>query len=265
MTKKKKAVVFDLDETIGNFIQLGIFWDAYKQYFPDATQDDFFKILDTFYDYFRPNIMTIFTYLKHKKQQNKNLLVMIYTNNQGPKSWTEMIKNYIEHKINFKLFDQVIGAFKVNGRHVEICRTTHDKTVADFLNCTHLPPNTQICFLDDQMHERMEHERVYYINLKPYTFSMPFDEMIRKYLSSPNARKVENVYKFKRSMKFIMSRYNYTPFIKESKEMELDKIITKKVMIHLQKFLKHKQTKHKNNKPLLNQPKGKHYKTKRNK
>ena len=35
---------------------------------------------------------------------------MIYTNNQGPKIWANMIKNYFDAKINYRLFDNIIGA-----------------------------------------------------------------------------------------------------------------------------------------------------------
>ena len=48
--------------------------------------------------------------------KNKWLKVMIYTNNNGPKSWTYDIKHYIEKKLNYKLFDKIITAWKVNGK-----------------------------------------------------------------------------------------------------------------------------------------------------
>ena len=93
---RKYAVVFDLDETIGNFVQLGIFWDGLKHYFNKEVDIKlFFLLLDTFNNYLRPNIITIFKYLKRKKKLNKNIKVLIYTNNQGPREWTEMIKKYI--------------------------------------------------------------------------------------------------------------------------------------------------------------------------
>ena len=40
--------------------------------------------------------------------------VIIYTNNIGPKSWVFNIKKYIENKIQGKLFDKIIPAWKVN-------------------------------------------------------------------------------------------------------------------------------------------------------
>ena len=33
MLKVKKVVVFDLDETLGHFVELGMFWDALNDYY----------------------------------------------------------------------------------------------------------------------------------------------------------------------------------------------------------------------------------------
>jgi len=71
---------------------------------------------------------------------------MIYTNNQGPKSWAEGIKNYFDDKINYKLFDQIIAAFKIGENRVELCRTSNEKSVSDFLKCTKLPSNVRNMF-----------------------------------------------------------------------------------------------------------------------
>ena len=56
---------------------------------------------------------------------------MIYTNNNGPKSWTYDIKHYIEKKLNYKLFDKIITAWKVNGKIYEKCRSGHEKSYKD--------------------------------------------------------------------------------------------------------------------------------------
>ena len=122
----KKAVIFDLDETIGYFTELGLLWDCLQIYFKNKlNQGDFNQLCDLYHFYFRPDIFTTFHLLKYFK---KRLYVLIYTNNNGPKSWTLLIKNYSEHKIKFKLFDQVICAYKVDGQQVEKNRTTYNKT-----------------------------------------------------------------------------------------------------------------------------------------
>jgi hypothetical protein len=93
---------------------------------------------------------------------------MIYTNNTGPKEWARNIINYFEKKINYKLIDQIIAAFKINGKQIEMCRTTHDKTHKDLIRCTKIPDNAEICYLDDVYYPEMSHKNVYYINIKPY-------------------------------------------------------------------------------------------------
>ena len=84
---------------------------------------------------------------------------MIFTNNNGPNNWVTLIKEYIHKKLKYNLFDQIIRAFKVNGKQIELCRTSHNKSHKDFINCTNLPENTEICFIDDVLHKKMEHEK----------------------------------------------------------------------------------------------------------
>ena len=67
-------------------------------------------------------------------------------------------------KINSKLFEQIIAAFKINGKIVEINRTTHEKCIDDFFRCTKLSCDIEICFIDDLHHPKMIHDNVYYIH-----------------------------------------------------------------------------------------------------
>ena len=69
-----KIVVFDLDETLGYFTELGIFWDSLVHYMkikqkPELNQTDFNAILDLSPEFLRPNIINILNYLKTKKEQ----------------------------------------------------------------------------------------------------------------------------------------------------------------------------------------------------
>lgn len=91
-----------------------------------------------------------------------------------------MIQNYFHYKLKYQLFDKIIGAFKVNGEIIEVCRTSHGKSMKDLINCTKLPSNSQICFIDDQNHSEMHNENVLYINLKPYTYNINFVTMASK-------------------------------------------------------------------------------------
>ena len=115
-----KVVVFDLDETLGQFIELGMFCDAIEHYNKRKLDfDEFYQIVEIFPEFIRPNILKILLYLKSKKQRGQCNKILIYTNNQGPKEWAENIKKYFEKKLDYKLFDQVIAAYKVNGKIIE--------------------------------------------------------------------------------------------------------------------------------------------------
>ena len=189
----KKIVVFDLDETLGYFVEFGIFWDLLYSFMkenssnkeePTMSQDQFNKILDLYPEFIRPDILSILEYLKHKQITRRCQDIMIYTNNQAPQSWVHYIKNYFHNKLHYKLFNRVISAFKVNGKRVELCRTSHDKTITDFIRCSKLPKNTEICYLDDVYYPNMNNSNVYYIKVKPYTHDLSFDEMILRFINS---------------------------------------------------------------------------------
>jgi len=244
-----KIVVFDLDETLGYFVELGIFWDCLDYFLKEKTkntiilkQDYFNDILDLFPEFIRPNIVSILFYLKNKKQQRHCHKLMIYTNNQGPLEWAKFIKKYFEKRINYNLFNQIIAAFKVNGKHVELCRTTQDKSHRDLVKCSQILPDTQICFLDDNYFPEMTHENVYYINVKPYVHDLPFEEMLSRFERSEIGRKILSTTDLKSNFTTIMmnhfKRYAYDYIKKNEDEYEVDKIITKKIMIHLQTFFK---------------------------
>lgn len=232
-----KIVVFDLDETLGCFVELFIFISALEtELNKKLSNEDFYKLMDLFPEFLRPKILTILEYLKQKKEKNNKIRVMIYTNNQGPTSWVIQIKNYFENKLNYKLFDKVISAFKVKGKQVEMCRTTHNKTLTDFLRCTQMPKDTKICFLDDQYHEEMESENVYYINVKPYYYNMEFKEMAERYYDNNKVDKPRE--KFVSDIVNNMNFTNFRPIKKDEIEQKIDVIVGKKIISHLNVFFK---------------------------
>ncbi len=237
-----KVVVFDLDETLGYFLELSLFCDCLKLYKNNKflTQDEFNQLIELYPEFVRPNILPILTYLKHKTEKGECDAVMIYTNNNGPKEWAQHIKSYFESKIDFPLFAQIIAAFKVQGKHIELCRTTYDKTVSDFIRCTKLPKETQICFLDDVYYPKMKYDNVYYIKVKPYIHDLTFDEMTRRFISSSFGKKMvgNNPEQFVDFMNKNMEEFEYAYVEKTKEEADIDKIITKQMMIYLQDFFK---------------------------
>ena len=237
---KDKIVVFDLDETLGNFIELGIFWDALENFHGHKLPDQhFFDIVDMFPEFLRPNILTILKFLLDKKRNGKCNSLMIYTNNQGPKSWARMISSYFDAKLGESTFDRIISAFKVRGKVVEIGRTSHQKSVEDFFRCTKIQPNAQICFLDDQYHPLMEHENVFYINVKPYVYNIPFRDMAEKYYDNYDKKGLlESKEEFVSTIEKFMNRYNYRCVPKDDIEQDVDVIVSKKILLHLEEFFK---------------------------
>ena len=244
-----KIVVFDLDETLGYFVEFGMFWDTLKNYYknlnpdlhlnPVFDQHLFNKLLDLYPEFIRPNILNILKYLKRKKQDKHCHKLMIYTHNQGPPEWAQQIKGYFEDKMNASLFDQIIGAFKVNGKQVELSRTTHMKTHKDFISCTKIPETTQKCFIDDVFHPGMSNDNIYYIHIKPYTYDLTFDTIVDRFVGSGLLR-VDSPTFMKEAIINGMKRYAYTYVEKTQLEHEIDAMLSKKILHHLHTFFNRK-------------------------
>jgi len=239
-----KIVVFDLDETLGYFVEFAVFWDCLNLYLfknnrSELQQSDFINILDLYPEFLRPSIMNILDYLKNKKQTQCCERIMIYTNNQGHQNWTNNIVTYFETKMKYKLFDKVISAFKINGKRIEICRTTNNKTYDDFVRCTMLPKNAEICYLDDNFYPEMMHKNVYYINIKPYIHDLPFNDLYDRFLES-NIGKILVVKgerePFKNFMEVNIKLYNFHTVKKEEDDYKIDIILSKRILFHLHDF-----------------------------
>lgn len=246
-----KIVVFDLDETLGYFTEFSIFWESLDKYLKNnykyiLSQNDFDAILDLFPEFLRPNIINILTYLKEKKQSTCCHKMMIYTNNTGPKTWSNHIISYFENKIHYKLIDQVISAFKINGKTIEICRTTHNKTHKDLIRCTKIPETAEICFLDDTFYPDMANDNIYYINVKPYYYDLEFHYMITQFKESNIGIKLLKNNcddEFDSKMMEQIMYYKYKCIDKKIKDYEIDKIIGKQIIKHLHDFFKTKRNK----------------------
>jgi len=242
MSCNPKIVVFDLDETLGYFSEFGMFWDALKKYIKDnkidfnINQDFFNKTLDLYPEFLRPNIINILTYLKEKKKEKHCYKIMIYTNNQGPYEWSVQIKSYFEDKVSTtNLFDQVIGAYKVNGKHVELCRTCDAKTHSDLMRCSKIPDTTDVCFIDDVYHPGMTRDNVVYINIKPYEYDLPFTKIVDRFIASKLLNS-DDPTSMKAYIVGFMKRYNYTYVEKDVGELAVDNAISKKILQHIQAF-----------------------------
>ncbi len=236
---KTKIVVFDLDETLGYFSEFGMVWEAVSSYISknnlEPNQELFDNLLDLFPEFLRPNIFSILEYLKRKKIKSKCNKLILYTNNQGPKEWAKSIIKYFETKANYKLFDQIIAAYKINGQQVEMCRTTYSKTHDDLLKCTKLSSNSEICFLDDIYHPGMDNDKIYYINVKAYKHDLSFAEIIKRLIQS-NLINILDENEFKEEISKKLIRYHYTPRYKTTDEQNIDIIISKRILHLLKDF-----------------------------
>jgi hypothetical protein len=167
-----KYVIFDLDETIGYFQELGPLFDSYNSIKTDnkmSKKEVLYNILDENINVFRTNIFSIFKELMITKRTNKNIKVILFTNNQGPKYWYNYIVEYINDRLNYKLFDSVIGPYKIGSTKIEPKRTSHNKSIKDICNILHINcENSRFLMFDDQPHTNMDHKNVTFILLEPY-------------------------------------------------------------------------------------------------
>ena len=247
-TPPNKIVVFDLDETLGYFVELSLFWDVLQSYFEDSlhhfNQSLFNSLLDLYPEFIRPNMFQILQYVQYKRKTKTCDKIMIYTNNRHSTEWPQYIKGYFEQKASIgpPVFDQIIHSFKIKGQLVETLRTTNRKTHGDLLKCTRLPKQTQVCFIDNTLHIGMCNETIYYINVKSYIHKLPFRIMVERFTKSTNTR-IQSLRKciinerdFYTNILSLLNEYDYKYVKKPSIEYEMDKIISKKLLHYLNRF-----------------------------
>ena len=234
-----KYIVFDLDETLGNFIQLGIFIDSLEKILGyKLNQQQFNEICMMFPNFFRPELFRLFHRVLQKKQNNTKII--IYTNNNGEKDWTIKIATFIETILNAKIFDQIIGCYKTSeGKQIEANRTTYHKTPKDLRKCLGCDNTAKFIFFDDQQHPYMVDNTITYIRLKPYIYVYNFMYMTDLFLISPLANNMQiiNAPIFKSILLFHMNKYNYQEKYPTKQMLEIDRIITMQMYKDINKFL----------------------------
>ena len=235
--------MFDLDETLGSFVDLEILWELIIRYKNHLTIE-FDSILDLYPEFIRYGILSILEYLYTKKTTGECYKVYLYTNNQSTKEWVQMIVRYFNNKISsaLPLFDQIVYAFKINNVQIELNRTTTKKTHDDFIRCTMLPPTTSICFIDDFMYKDMKKERIYYIKPKAYRHHLSTDEILTRFIYSKfgaliihtdatkHAFKTEFIEK---SMRFGVFRSNMNNM---HSHLKSDILVSQKLMYYLKEY-----------------------------
>jgi hypothetical protein len=238
--KNIKHIVFDLDETVGSFGDLYILWKGISRLNKMGvikfhnSQCNFNEILDIYPEFLRCGIITIMEFLFYKKLSGKCGGVYLYTNNQCDPPWIELIRKYIETRRGLTgVFEPPVCAFKINGIILDTKRTTGDKTYQDFIQCTLLPKNAELCFLDNSFFPRMNSERVFYIQPKSYFHGLGLNEMISRLLHSGIINSSENLTNF--WIDWFLSK-GFSEISNSIEERSEFAIVSRKMMQLIQKF-----------------------------
>jgi hypothetical protein len=162
------------------------------------------------------------------------------------------------------LFDHTIGGFKERNAAGSASasasafpqRTTKEKTVNELIRCARIPSDSEICFLDDVYHPKMADERVYYIKLQPYHCYIPFHIFVARFVNSALYRdvfakfitpgispasaaekqiiEINNLF-----VKYAnMAKYDAKTHQRKMFPREIDEIISKYILYHLQQFFR---------------------------
>jgi hypothetical protein len=228
------AFAFDLDETIGSFSDLHSIWARLEPSM--KTQSNFSEIMDLYPEFLRVGILSILTYIKGKQDNGKCLPIFIYTNNQCEDiSWIYKLITYLERKVSpenpTNIFARPILAFEINGRRVEPNRTTHEKTYSDFVKCSMLSTSHDVCFIDDAYHSKMKHRRVYYIQPPPYIHTLPYKDVVNRFMNSDIYKKIYPNRRPPVSKPTSISEYQKDKLIEKEEQK-----VTKKIMFLIREF-----------------------------
>lgn len=251
-----RVVAFDLDETLGSFVDLEILWRGILQFCTFSNKETengennditiiFHGLLDLYPECLRYGIIPILEYLLLRKKEKTCNGLYIYTNNQCPKNWTDMISDYLNKRVNLNgetpLFDKVIYAFKLNNKRVDVSRTTHEKTPSDFIKCTLLPKNTEICFIDNSFYSQMKSSRIYYIKPRAYIHSLSTNDIIKRFSDSDFGKKICST----QNKMNIFCGFLWNEFYRQNAiqmgnnsnlKVEMDILIAQKIMYHIKEF-----------------------------
>jgi hypothetical protein len=116
------------------------------------------------------------------------------------------------------------------------------KTHSDLIKCTQIPEDTQICFLDDVFYPDMKSDNIYYINVKPYIHDLTFDDMVTRLINSNILVDIDDPTVYRTYITTFMEKFNYIYVEKTVSEQNIDKVLSKKILQHLQDFFKIKPT-----------------------
>jgi hypothetical protein len=194
--------------------------------------------MDLYPEFLRYGILQIIEFILNKKKIGKCDKLYLYTNNINSPVFPNLISEYLKYKLKSEnnVFDKIINAFKVNNKIIEHNRTTHRKTYNDFINCTILPENVKICFIDDKYYSKMENEKIYYIQPSPYYHNLTNKEIIERFsMSSFNSE--DNMNKINSILNVPFIDYKYQENMMNVEQMKkIEKRIYKKIIYYVKEF-----------------------------
>ena len=88
----------------------------------------------------------------------------------------------------------------------------------------------------------MQHEKITYINIKSYEYFYKYKSMIKLFKSSTLFKILNCELNKENDLLEYLNRYNLKIHKKKKKDLEIDKIISKKMMYYIQMFLNNKKT-----------------------
>ena len=103
------------------------------------------------------------------------------------------------------------------------------------MRCSKIPDTTDVCFIDDVYHPGMSRDNVFYVNIKPYVYDIPFTTIVDRFIASGILNN-DDPTSMKAYIVAFMKRYNYTYVEKDIGELAVDKAISKKILQHIQAF-----------------------------
>ena len=173
LARCRRAVVFDLDETLGAFADASVLWRAVcSAGISPPTEAAFSSFLDAFPQFIRPGIVPLLRDLCQARERGHIDHIVIMTNNQGPPIWTERIARHFARVNGAPVFDHIVHAYAGPEGRREKGRHGHDKSLEDLCACCgwsqKAPP--KICFIDDRFHSLSAAPGVIYVPVSPYRF-----------------------------------------------------------------------------------------------
>ena len=234
-----RVVVFDLDETLGSFSDLHTLWEALQEKTNIYYPIDFNKLLDLYPEFIRYGIIYILEMIYKKKISGSCDGLYIYTNNQCSINWITLITNYFNYKLKLEnqLFDKTIYAFKIDNRRIEPFRTSHSKTSVDLINCTMMPRNTEVCFIDNSNFSEMKTDKVYYIQPMSFIHGLSTKQIIERFASSKLCSDLKGCNEITSFLYFFFGNKNSIHEANNSLEkQEKDILVAQKIMFHIKEF-----------------------------